>query len=153
MKKAINLTKGKVCFVDDVDWDNLSQFKWCYASCGYAVRRANNKNVYMHREILNPVAGIDIDHIDGDRMNNTRSNLRFCSRGENIRNSKKRTDRVYTSKYKGVIFDASRNKWRAEITVDYQSKYLGRFFHEEDAKNAYNNAAIKYFGHFANINK
>jgi len=89
-----------------------------------------------------------IDHINYDRSDNRIENLRDCSLADNVRNARPMGG---TSKFKGVSLHAG--KWRARIYTDVEQKYLGRFKTEEEAAKAYNEAAIKYHGEFAYLNK
>lgn len=90
------------------------------------------------------------DHKDRNSTNNFPSNLRPCTSSENGANT---TGRSGTSKFKGVSWDKSRQKWQTHVMVDYKSKFLGRFDSEVDAAKAYNKAAVQYFGEFACINE
>ena len=139
--------------IDEQDFPLIQGKTWCISALGYVVARCKEtkKVIYMHRLIMGNPQGKCIDHINGDKHDNRRCNLRICSKGENIRNGRKRIG-DFTSKYKGVFFDKRRNSWRSEITVNYKNKYLGRFFSEEDAAKAYNTAAINFFGEFAKLN-
>jgi hypothetical protein len=159
MAKEIQLTKGKVSLVDDADYDYLKQFKWkannfngkFYAVRTFMISKGNQSIVLMHRDIMKPKKGFVIDHIDGDTLNNLKYNLRICTHGENLRNQKLST--ANKTGYKGVYFNKNNNKWCALIQV-YNVKYhLGSFIDPVDAARAYNAAAIKYHGEFANINK
>jgi hypothetical protein len=107
---------------------------------------------YLHRVITGATKGMDVDHINGDRLDNRRSNLRVCSRSENMKNARKRSR--CSSKYKGVTWVKSKKRWRAQITmVECKgSKHIGYFKSEIDAARAYNEAAKEYFGEFAKIN-
>lgn len=90
------------------------------------------------------------DHKDRNSTNNCPSNLRPCTSSENSANT---ASRGGTSKFKGVSWDKSRQKWQTHIMVDYKSKFLGRFDSEVDAAKAYNKAATQYFGEFAHLNE
>ncbi|AYA77376.1 Fis family transcriptional regulator [Bacillus sp. Y1] len=151
--KEIPLTKGMVAIVDDEDFEWLSKFNWRYHK-GYAsrttlLRYGKRKTVLMHREIIGNVAE-QVDHIDGNRLNNTRENLRAASRSENCRNTKSRTGS--TSEYKGVSFDKGNKKWRARIKVEYKEMFLGYFNNPHDAARMYNFWAKDLFGEFARLN-
>jgi hypothetical protein len=158
MTKEIPLSKGKVAIVDDCDYEYLSQFKWrakVSANTCYAVRwtpYVDGKRVFMamHREILNAPKGMDVDHANGNGLDNRRENIRLCSKAENNCNVDKRT--TNTSGYKGVYWNSRMNKWYAKIGVDGQQKYLGSFSRKEDAALAYDRAAPKYHGQFAQLN-
>ena len=104
----------------------------------------------MHRLVLNAEPGTLIDHKDGDGLNNCKSNLRWATCGQNLQNAFKRAN--CSSKYKGVRWNASANKWDARIQIDNSPIYLGLFSDEIEAAKAYNDAAIRYFGEFARAN-
>jgi AP2 domain. len=150
--KSISLTQGKVALVDDGDFDWLNQWKWSVnrsSSKMYAVTWGKRNAVSMHRVILGDACeGMDVDHIDGDGLNNQRSNLRVCTRGDNSRNRKKSNQNNY--QYKGV-FPIGR-KWRAVISVNGKTTHLGMFDNAEDAARAYDIKAKELYGEFANLN-
>ena len=150
--KILILTNGKPCQVSDEDYDNLSQYSWSSTSKGYPYRYfgcidGKQKNVYMHRELLNATKGITVDHIDNNPLNNTRENLRLATYAENLANTGKQKNN--TSGYKGVAYNKINNNWRAMI----RDKYLGSFNTPREAAAAYNKAAIDLYGEFAGINK
>jgi len=157
--KQIPLTKGKFALVDDEDYERiiLLNRKWHFHKSGYATistsKRINgvekHSSVKMHRFVMNAENGQIVDHKDGDRLNNQKSNLRFCSTIENSRNLRK-YDRN-KSGYKGVSL--CRNKFQSSIRVNKKQVYLGLFTCPIEAADTYNKAAIFYFGEFANLNK
>jgi len=106
--------------------------------------------ILMHRQIMQPDDGEVVDHISGDGLDNRRENLRICSHKENIR--AQQPQRGGTSKYRGVCWKSAREKWEAQIKVDGDNKYLGRYKNEEQAAKAYNKAAKKHFGEYAYLN-
>lgn len=156
--KLIPLSQGQFTKVDDADFDWLNQFKW-YAQKEKGTysanrdERVNGKKVNhrMHRDILKLLPGEFCDHIDRDRLNNQRTNLRKCTVTENNRNRRKPKRAAATSKYLGVSWDF--NKWRATIYVNKKAIILGKFTDEVSAAKAYNIGAQKYFGEFANLNR
>ena len=156
--KEIPLTKGQVARVDDEDFEYLSQFNWnaheegktCYAYRGIANGKKRRTNIKMHREIMKVTKGIEVDHVDGDGLNNCRSNLRLCTHQQNHFNTSSR--RNSSSKYKGVIWDKSRGKWQAKIKHGGKTVHLGRFASEDTAATAYNRAAMEFYGEFARLN-
>ena len=155
--KLIILTQGYSTVVDDEDYEELSKYKWTY-NHNYAVRGIKNNStkskrtlISMHRTILQPSNDLDVDHINGNGLDNRRSNLRVCTHLENMGNTKLIANNN-TSGYKGVVWDKTRNKWRAQIKIRYTNKFLGRFIYKTEAALAYNEAATKYFGEYAKLN-
>ena len=152
--KKIELSQGMFAFVDDDDYDYLNQYNWCFNK-GYATRNVKvsgkQKTQNMHRLVTNCPDGLFVDHINHDKLDNQKSNLRVCSRSENNQNQQKRTI-AKSSRFKGVYFAKHANKWMAYIRFNYKLKNLGYFTNEIDAAIAYNNAAIEMFGEFALIN-
>ena len=154
--KRIPLTQGKFALVDDADYDWLVRYEWqalketnsglWYASRSYWVD-GRTYGFKMHRQImgLSKGDGKRVDHINGDRLDNRRCNLRLATHAENCRNRKNHSNN--TSGFKGV--HRQKNRWRALIRVDGKSKFLGSFLTPEDAHAAYCAAARKYFGEFA----
>jgi hypothetical protein len=151
--KKIPLTQGKFAIVDDEDFEALLQFKWHvnrHRSTWYAVRWIGSQKIHMHRVITNAPLGMDVDHIDGDGLNNQRSNLRVCSKQENHWNQG--LNRNSTSGFKGVVWHKWARKWQAHIRVNGKRLYLGLFNDKTAAARAYNEAATKHFGNFARLN-
>jgi hypothetical protein len=153
--KYISLTQGKQAIVSDEDFENVSQFKWYYdKTTGYAKRdtRIDGKRVcvYMHRFINNTDDGKLTDHINGNRIDNRRENLRSCNFTQNHAN--KKIESKFTSKYKGVYWHKNRDKWVSMIRIDRKGHYLGVFTDEKEAAKAYNQKAKELFGDFARLN-
>lgn len=159
--RAIPLTQGKVALVDDADYDRISRFKWyarkgSRASVFYANRKVNGKHVGMHNEIMGaaPDPSMTPDHRDGNGLNNQRSNLRWATHAQqryNIPLAKNNT-----SGFKGVRKSTSPPHafpWTAQIHVNRKCLFLGYFSTLGTAAAAYNDAALKYFGKFARLNK
>jgi hypothetical protein len=94
----------------------------------------------------------EVDHIDGDGLNNRLENLRLATTTNNNRNQRKRTGRTYSSQYKGVSYRQDRDTWLAAIGVDYKRVKLGTYPTEEEAAKAYDVAALQFFGEFARLN-
>jgi hypothetical protein len=150
--RTIPLTQGKQVMVDDEDYESLIRWKWCYANAT-AVRglgpRGKQRLIYMHRQIMDPPEELYIDHINGDRLDNRRSNLRICTHAENQRNRKAT---VGSSKYKGVGFFKRDRKWAARIRFNSKLIHLGYFDNEIDAAKAHDKAARELHGEFARTN-
>ena len=147
--KKIPLTQGKYTLVDEEDYNWLSQWKWYCSRDGYNEYARNGTfGVGMHRIIMDAPSGKEVDHIDGDGLNNQKSNLRIVTHQQNRWNYKK--PRNNTSGYKGVHWHIQHKKWQAKIKVNVKRIYLGYFDDIKLAALAYNQAAQKYFGEFAN---
>lgn len=147
--RQIPLGRGKVALVDDEDYDKVAEYSWhCgqgYArTCLYLGGGAKNQKRYslgMHRLIMDAKPGQMVDHIDGDFLNNQKSNLRFCTHSQNQANSRRRGK--FSSRYKGV--SRCHGKWVAVLCRER----LGRFATEEEAARAYAEAAKKRYGEYA----
>ena len=149
--KEIPLTRGRVAIVDDEHYWWLTKWKWYYGSNGYAVRNAPGKrHKYMHCVIMDTPPGMDTDHINGDRLDNRRSNLRVCTRAQNTHNQK--VSKANSSGYKGVHWHKHDKRWRTQIKTGGKKIYLGNFHSKEYAALAYNRGALQYHGAFANLN-
>lgn len=145
--KQIHLTKGKFAIVDDDDFLQLSNLSWFFQSKGYAA----NKNGLMHRIILNANKLEQVDHINGDKLDNRKVNLRICTNSQNHMN-KAKTSIKKSSKYKGVYWSCERERWRSDIKINKKKIHVGSFLDEDIAAKAYNEAALKYHGKFACLN-
>lgn len=114
--------------------------------------RSKGKEFKLHRIIMLVTdSKLKIDHIDGNPLNNTKTNLRVCSTAQNAKNTSLR--RNSSTKFKGVSLIKSTNLFRAYITVDYKSIHLGCFKTSQEAAIAYNEAAVIYHGEFAKLNE
>lgn len=136
--KAIPLGKGKVTLVDNEDYEFLSKYNWHLSLDGYACNRVLGR---MHRYILQAPKGVLVDHIDRDKLNNRRFNLRIATVSENSQNSGPRNG----SKYKGVSKKSGVKPWRARIYCGREVN-LGSFETEIEAAKAYNKKALELFG-------
>jgi len=156
--KTISLTQGKFALVDDEDFERVSRYKWQFGSYGYAVANIWNKNTKthshtrLHRFILNAERGTQIDHKDLNKLNNTKSNLRFCNTSQNMLNAG--VYRTNTTGYKGVYLCKRKKKISWYVQIRYQGKqvFLGIFTDIKKAAQVYNQAALKYHGEFARLN-
>jgi hypothetical protein len=154
-KTSKNILYSKI---DDEDYKKISEFKWSILTSGtgnkkYACRQYKKdrkiRRIFLHRYIMNTEDNkIQIDHIDGNTMNNQKSNLRSCSHKENCYNKKVPSNN--TSGYKGVWL--YKNTWVASIQKDGIKYKCGRFEDKEKAKEAYNKKADELFGMFASLN-
>jgi hypothetical protein len=158
--KEIKLTQNMVALVDDEDFENLNRFKWCVSKrdkTHYACRAIYNHDdqsctiIQMQKQIIDSPLGMEIDHIDGNGLNNQKSNLRACTHQQNQMN--RALSKNNSSGFKGVSLYKGRNKWNSYIKVNYKKINLGYFKTKEEAALTYNAAALKHFGEFANLNE
>lgn len=146
--------------VSPEDHTALAGYTWRLNPAGYAYRTiwlsGENRNgkVYMHRQITGCPQGLQVDHINKDRLDNRRENLRICTRSQN--NAANRKRKGGSSQYRGVSFSKDpkhrRKPWIAQIQHQKKNRRLGRFDNEEAAARRYDEAARKLFGEFANLN-
>jgi hypothetical protein len=141
---------GKSFIFDLEDYDFIKGFTWRLDCQNYVKTSIDGKTVALHRLLLQPALGKEIDHINLDPTDNRRRNLRLATRQENERN--KSLSKANTSGYKGVHWHKHRNKWRAMIKVNQKSIHLGLFEEVDEAAEVYNAAAKKYFGEYAWLN-
>ncbi len=155
----IPLTNGYVCQIDDEDYPLVAGYKW-FTKTGkplhtqYAIAHVRKitgqaTTIRLHK-ILLPKRG-NVDHIDGNGLNNCRSNLRYATTSQNHQNRRKLAGQ---SKYKGVCryVQTKIPGWRASLKLNKKAIYLGVFTDEREAARAYDTAARKYFGEFARVN-
>lgn len=160
--KYIELTQNKKAIVDDDDFEYLNQWKWHIKNNGrkkvyYAVRgvwdnsRKNNRFIRMHREIMKASTNLQIDHINGNGLDNRKCNLRLCDNAQNHWNIKRSKNN--TSGVRGIDWMKRKRKWRARIHYYGKEIHLGLFITPQEAARAYNQAALKYHGEFAYLNQ
>jgi hypothetical protein len=147
--KTIELTRGKVAYCDEEDYEFVSKQKWCYLAnaTGYAVTRFNGKVITMHKYLLNPPKGMDVDHLNGNGLDNRRSNIRICTRMQNRWNIEKLP--TNTSGFKGVYWRKDRKRYEA-FAYKNNKRYSGGYFKDiEDAHQAQIKLSIKLHGEFS----
>ncbi len=146
--KEIQLTQGLVSQVDDKDFERLNQHRWCVSN-KYALRREGPRPgvvKYLHKEVLQ--TDQVVDHINGDTFDNRKENLRLANKAKNSMNRLRQ--RNNTTGFKGVSI--CKGKYQAYIKKDGVKINLGTFLMPEDAAHAYDKAAIRLFGAFAEVN-
>lgn len=141
----IPLVTKQICFIDTDDFQKVSAYKW-YWNNGYAYTHKKGETIAMHRLILNTPKGKFTDHINGNRLDNRKQNLRIATYQQNLWNKKK------FGLYKGVTWDKQMKQWRVQITCDYKTRQIGLFKNPLHAAMAYDIAAKDLFGEFARLN-
>lgn len=151
--KEIPLTKGLVTIIDDEDFERVNKYKWHLLlrntrRTSYATRSSEvggtKKTVYLHRFILNASNGLQVDHINGNGLDNRKSNLRLVTHSENLRNSYKHRSGLPLG-----VFRANKKvtpntvKYYAQIGPATSKRYLGVYDTIEEASRAVQNAILK----------
>ena len=143
--KEIKLTRGNIALVDDKDYNTLNQFKWYCSLKGYAVRHitigGKRGTQFMHRVINNTPKGLDTDHINRDKLDNRKSNLRSCTHIENLINHG--TYKNNKLGINGVHWDKRKSRFKAQIQIDGKQKHLGSFKTAKEASVVFARAEIE----------
>ena len=152
---VIPLTQNKFTKIDNDDYEIVKDYKWCYHQ-GYAktnitLPNGKRKSLLMHRLILGLTdPKIQADHINHNKLDNRRNNLRSCNIQQNHMNQSSRKNS--TSKYLGVSWNKNAKKWHSNIRFNNKRIHLGLYTNENDAAKAYNLKAKELFKEFANLN-
>lgn len=148
----VPLTQGYEAIIDAADAPLIGKWNWsvlvAHGRSPYAFHtspRPFRKSVYLHRVIMGEPS-LEVDHIDGDGLNNRRKNLREATSSQNKHNTGLRKNN--SSGYKGVTWDKKNSKWQAQITLCRKVKKLGRFATPEEAYEAYCKASAELHGEF-----
>lgn len=130
-------TRGHRALVDPADFDRLSQFRWNYSN-GYAMNprfiwQGRKWSIAMHRYIMDLLPGDprEVDHINRDRLDNRRANLRVVDHSTNTMNQRARRDA--SSQFRAVLWAKDHSRWRAVPVVRGKSRHLGYFQSEVEA--------------------
>lgn len=127
---------NKFALVDDEDYEKVNEYDWRLKENGY-ISINSSTSIYLHRFIMNVKKGDYVDHINHNKLDNRRNNLRICTNKQN--NWNKNYNRTV-----GVSKTSNGKKWRAYITINHKQKWLGSFLNKIDALSAYNEAVVKY---------
>ncbi|MDD5381880.1 MAG: HNH endonuclease [Phycisphaerae bacterium] len=160
--KTIQLTQGKTSIISNSDFGKVSKLKWQYCLVG---RKGHKREcvmwrgkidrqkvtIIMSRLIMDCPPSKEVDHRNGNRLDNRRCNLRVCSHAENMRNQKKKVGKNIHSKYKGVALVQDKY-WMSVLTYNYKTVYLGYHKTEKEAALVYDKKAKELFGEYANLN-
>lgn len=163
--RLVPLTQGKFAIVDEEDYEISARFPWyiqntrrsSYAICKMYIGSIGGKScsAYMslHRLIMRPASGMDIDHLNHNGLDCRKKNMRICTRQQNACNRRSnRQVKEKSSLYKGVSWHKRLRQWQSGIAVNKRDVHLGYFDLEIDAAKAYDRVAIAHFGEFAHTN-
>lgn len=154
--KNILLSKGQVAIIDDDDFWELAQWKWNIGGSGYAERTRrvgeqwHTMIIRMHCWIMRPPKKMEVDHINGNKLDNRRENLRVITSSQNKMNQGVRKNNKLG--VKGIYFHEKRKRFIAQIQANGKSFHLGYFVDLESAKAAYSKAVMEHHGEFAHRN-
>lgn len=154
----IALSNGLIALIDDTDFDKVRAHSWSASRTSstrvYAayktVKNGKGVTVYMHRAILGAPKGMEVDHINGNGLDNRRSNLRLVTRRQNTINA--RLSIRNTTGFRGVSPARRPGRYVATIHVNRTKRHLGTFPNPTEAAVAYDAAAREHFGEFARLN-
>ena len=153
MRKLKISNRDVFTIIDESDYEIVSLFTWLVDSNGYVYAKTwlynKQSHLSLHRLVANAPRGMSVDHINHNKLDNRKSNLRVCTHKQNLMNSRSNKG---LSEYKGVSWHKGGNKWCAYICPDGKAVHLGLFYEEEAAAQAYNIMARKYFGEYAHYN-
>lgn|SRR3990167_2809158 len=155
MKKIILKTRkgtSHEVLLDDEDFERVKNIKWHYHHGGHSDNwyAMTSGSVLMHRLIMNTPKGMEVDHINGNGLDNRRENLRICTVGQNRMNRK--ISKNNSSGFNGVYWEKAKNSWRVKIHANNRFIHVGNFVNLRKAAISYNEAAQRYFGEFARLN-
>jgi len=146
------LTNNMFAFIDKEDFEKIALYKWTFTKANKHYGRVkSNTGLFLHRLIMNAPQNLEVDHINGDTLDNRKSNLRLVSRKHNQKNMT--LSRRSKSGYKGVSWHKKAKKWQAHLMSDGIRIYLGLYLFKEDAAKAYNIASLAHHGEFGKLNK
>lgn len=159
--QLIHLVNGGSAIVDADDYETLNQFRWFKSSMGYAYRQGwhpgprtseNHWQIFLHREINKTPDSAFTDHINGNKLDNRKSNLRTVNKAQNSTNRPKIRKEILTSNLKGVSYHKLTGLWRARISDGGVDKTT---YHktEQQAALDYNRMAVERFGEYAHLNQ
>lgn len=151
---------GQAYFIDDEDFEKIKNFSWHVIKSPYTMYVSAMKKEYgkpytailLHRLVMGASKGMEVDHINGNGLDNRKINLRMCSQSQNQANRQK-TSKHMSSKFKGVYWCKRQKRWVAKIDCNSKRHYIGSFVNETDAAVAYNKKSAELFGDFSRINE
>lgn len=132
-----------IALIDIEDIPKISKYKWHKRDNLYV---NSHKVGRLHRYLLKAPANLDVDHINGNRLDNRKCNLRLCTRSQNNMNKSEQSNN--TSGHRGVSWSKSNSKWHSRITVNHKTINLGYYDNILEAIQVRQQAEKQYFGEF-----
>jgi len=157
--RRIKLTRGKYAIVDLEDFERLNQYRWYCSQSNYAKRSIRNKNrkgpkqieIFMHKVVCPPPKGMVSDHINRNRLDNRKANLRPATWTQNAWNRSSPT-RAGKTRYNGIRYYKDTKKWQVRLTIKGRRLSFGCYADEQEAAKAYDAVAKKYHREYAVLN-
>ena len=138
--------RERIFVVDAEDVERMSRHRWCVDTNGYVCTKIDGKKTLLHRFVVEAKCGEEVDHINHERHDCRKANLRTCARIDNAKNRPRQCNNK--SGYKGVGWHRKSGKWRARIRIHGKQCELGYFDTPEEAHRKYCEAAIRAHGEF-----
>ncbi len=126
--------------IDKEDLKNAKKHKWHLDFYGYVISQINNKAIRLHQLVIGKKSSNQIDHINHNKFDNRKQNLRHCTTSQNCMNRKN---------VKGYCWNKENKKWQVQICINYKNIHIGCFKNKQDAITARRQAELKYFKEFA----
>lgn len=147
----VHLTRGRTAMIDPEDASRVEKFNWSFDRLGYAAGWVDGRIQRLHRFILHAPKGLVVDHVNHDKLDNRKANLRLATRRENGAN-RARLQSNNVSGYAGVSWNKAVGKWQAFIYINSKSHHLGLFHCPIEAAVCRDVAAVELYGRFATLN-
>lgn len=149
---GIDAKDGYAIIDADLVTETLEAYKWSLSGNGYPATNITGGRLHLHSYIMKDQRkeGLFVDHINGDRLDNRRSNLRIVTKQQNSMNRVGNKGKL--SRHKGITYYKVSDRWQVRIVANEKVIALGYYKKERDAAEAYNRAALKYHGEFARLN-
>lgn len=157
--RRIKLTRGKYALVDPEDFERLNRYKWHCSQSNYAKRATRSQSgkgrkqveIFMHKVVCPPPEGMIADHINRNRLDNRKANLRPATWTQNAwnRSSVRKTRKT---RHKGIRYYKDTKKWQVRLMINGRRVSFGCYDDEEEAAKAYDVVAKKYRGEYAVLN-
>lgn len=150
--KTVNLTQNKIALISDQDWERISRIRWHAARTRkrWEARHSGTGKTWVRMAKFILQTDCEVDHVNGDALDNQRDNLRVVTRSQNNQNRKARP---HSSKFKGVHWLKRARRWQVSLRKNGKKFHLGYFKDEVEAGKAYDRAALIHFGEFARTNE
>ncbi len=154
--KKIKLSQNKYALIDNEDYDRINQWSWYYHTgyarrCIYPYGRGKTITLFLHRIVFNRKkwrGDEEVDHINGNTLDNRKKNLRICSRAENMMNQKNLHKKSYSG-IRGIHWDKNYQKWSVHIKIGGIQKYFGSFETIQQARKVHKKEVVGLFGKFS----